>query len=131
MAVTTSLTRLMRLQTRPGSPVKAHYYYNQTQPRNDWAEAEVIALGISADPSTDLVCHRGRTVRQIEFQNVFLGGRMSRFSSEIDQINTAITLAMRDRRLSNAIRQYFNSGVNLTCDPRPMLMLDEPKPDYP
>jgi hypothetical protein len=62
------------------------------------------------------------------FQNVFLGGHASWLASDIDQINTAITLAMQDRRLNNVVGQYFDAGVKLTCDPRPLLVLEEAKP---
>jgi hypothetical protein len=48
--------------------------------------------------------------------------------SDIDSINTAITLAMQDRKLNNVVQQYFDRGVNLTCDPRPLLVLEEAKP---
>jgi hypothetical protein len=65
----------------------------------------------------------------MEFQNVFLGGRGSWLASDIDSINTAITLAMQDRKLNNVVKQFFDSGVNLTCDPRPLLVLEEAKPD--
>ena len=63
-----------------------------------------------------------------EFQNIFLGGQASWFASDIDSINTAITLAMQDRKLNNVVKQYFDSGINLTCDPRPLLVLEEAKP---
>ena len=64
----------------------------------------------------------------MEFQNIFLGGQASWLVSDIDLINTAITLAMQDRKLNNVVKQYFDSGVNLTCDARPLLVLDEAKP---
>ena len=64
----------------------------------------------------------------MEFQNIFLGGQASWLVSDIDSINTAITLAMQDRKLNNVVKQYFDSGINLTCDPRPLLVLEEAKP---
>jgi hypothetical protein len=33
------------------------------------------------------------------------------------------------RKLNNVVKQYFDSRVNLTCDARPLLVLDEAKPD--
>ena len=87
-----------------------------------------IAQGIPPDASADLVFHGGKTVPQMEFQNVFLGGQASWLASDIESINTAITLAMQDRRLNNVVGQFFDSGVKLTCDPRPLLVLEEAKP---
>ena len=64
----------------------------------------------------------------MEFQNIFLGGQASWLPSDTDSIDTAITLAMQDRKLNNVVKQYFDRGVNLTCDPRPLLVLEEAKP---
>jgi hypothetical protein len=125
MVQSSNATRLMRIQARPGSPVEArHYRY----PERGWRQPDAIAGGIPPDPSADLIFHGGKTVPQMEFQNVFLGGQASWVASDIDSINTAITLAMQDRKLNNVVNQYFNSGVNLTCDARPLLVLDEAKP---
>jgi len=127
MVQSSNATRLMRIQARPGSPVeRRHYIY----PERGWAQLEpdAIARGIPPDSSADLVFHGGKTVPQMEFQNVFLGGQASWLASDIDSINTAITLAMQDRRLNNVVQQFFNRGVNLSCDPRPLLVLEEAKP---
>jgi len=127
MVQSSNATRLMRIQARPGSPVeRRHYIY----PERGWAQLEpdAIARGIPPDPSADLVFHGGKTVPQMEFQNVFLGGQASWLASDIDSINTAITLAMQDRRLNNVVQQFFNRGVNLSCDARPLLVLEEAKP---
>jgi len=127
MVQSSNATRLMRIQARPGSPVeRRHYIY----PERGWAQLEpdAIARGIPPDSSADLVFHGGKTVPQMEFQNVFLGGQASWLASDIDSINTAITLAMQDRRLNNVVQQFFDRGVNLSCDPRPLLVLEEAKP---
>src|SRR5262249_3624212 len=127
MVKSSNATRLMRTQARPGSPVeRRHYIYSQRYRAQ--LEPEAIAPGIPPDPSADLKFHGGKTVPQMVFQNVFLGGRASWLASDIDQINTGITLAMQDRRLNNVVKQFFNGGVNLTCDPRPLIVLEEPKP---
>jgi hypothetical protein len=127
MVQSSNATRLMRIQARPGSPVeRRHYRY----PEHRWAELDpdAIAHGIPPDPSADLIFHGGKTVPQMEFQNVFLGGHASWLASDIDSINTAITLAMQDRRLNNVVGQFFDVGVKLTCDPRPLFVLEEAKP---
>jgi hypothetical protein len=125
MVQSSNATRLMRIQARPGSLVEArHYRY----PQRGWAQPDAIAGGIPSDASADLVFHGGKTVPQMVFQNIFLGGQASWLVSDIDSINTAITLAMQDRKLNNVVKQYFDSGVNLTCDPRPLLVLEEAKP---
>jgi hypothetical protein len=97
MVQSSNATRLMRIQARPGSLVEArHYRY----PQRGWAQPDAIAGGIPPDASADLVFHGGKTVPQMVFQNIFLGGQASWLVSDIDSINTAITLAMQDRKLT-------------------------------
>src|SRR5690242_16704405 len=83
MIQSSNVNRLMRIQARPGSPVeRRHYRY----PENRWAQLDpdAIAPGIPPDGSADLVFHGGKTVPQMEFQNVFLGGKASWLASDID-----------------------------------------------
>src|ERR1700732_1285754 len=80
MVQSSNATRLMRIQARPGSPVEArHYRYSEHR----WAqlEPEGVAAGIPPDASADLVFHGGKTVPQMVFQNVFLGGHASWLAS--------------------------------------------------
>src|ERR1700732_5440024 len=92
MVQSSNATRLMRIQARPGSLVEArHYRY----PQRGWGPPDAIAHGIPPDASADLVFHGGKTVPQMEVQNVFLGGQASWLASDIDSINSAITLAMQ------------------------------------
>ena len=81
MIQSSNVNRLMRIQARPGSPVeRRHYRY----PENRWAQLDpdAIAPGIPPDTSADLVFHGGKTVPQMEFQNVFLGGQASWLASD-------------------------------------------------
>jgi hypothetical protein len=118
----------MRIQARPGSPAEQRYYHNSALPKGGWPKPEVIAPGISPKPLDDLIFHGGKIVPQMEFQNVFLGGQASWQASDIDSINSAITLAMQDRRLNNVIKQYFVDIASLACDPRTSVVLEEPNP---
>src|ERR1700732_1054610 len=100
MVQSSNATRLMRIQARPGSLVEArHYRY----PQRGWGQPDAIARGLPPDASADLVFHGGKTVPQMEFQNVFLGGQASWLASDIDSINSAITLAMQDRRVKKVV----------------------------
>ena len=128
MADSSNPIRWMRIQARPGSLAEARHYHKLAQPEGRWAEPAAIADGIPEEPAADLVFHGGKIVPQMEFQNVFLGGQASWLASDIDHINTAIGLAMQDRRLNNVVTQYFKPGDQLTCDPRPLLVLEEPRP---
>lgn len=109
----------MRIQARPGSSVEKRYYYNSALPK---------ASGARANQRDDLIFHGGKLVPQMEFQNVFLGGQAAWQASDIDLINTSITLAMQDAKMNNVVKQYFVGVANLTCDPRESIVLEEPKP---
>lgn len=88
---------------------------------------KAIAPGIDPSPLDDLIFHGGRVVPQMEFQNVYLGGEESWKASDVDSINHAINMAMRDRRMNNVMIQYF-PGATLSCDMRESLILNEAKP---
>jgi len=117
----------MRIQARPGSPAE-RYYLNSGLPQGGWPKPEAIAPGISPRPLDDLIFHGGKIVPQMEFQNVFLGGQASWKASDIDLINASITTAMQDASLNNMIKQYFVDVAKVTSDPRPAIVLEEPKP---
>src|SRR5438552_15755173 len=97
----------MRIQARKGSPVEKRYYNNSALPGGKWPTPKVIAPGIDPVPLEDLIIHGGKTVRQMEFQNIYLGSTTDWSHSDIDSIDMAITLAMQDKRLNNVIKQYL------------------------
>jgi hypothetical protein len=111
MADSSNPIRWMRIQARPGSLAEARHYYRKPAQPEGWTEPGAIAGGIPADASADLVFHGGKIVPQMEFQNVFVGGQASWLASDIDHINTAIGLAMQDRRLNNVVKQYFKPAT--------------------
>ena len=92
MVQSSNATRLMRIQARPGSLVEArHYRY----PERGWEQPDAIARGIPPDASADLVFHGGKTVPQMEFQNVFLGGQASWLASGAAEGPDAVVLRER------------------------------------
>lgn len=116
----------MRIQARKGSA--AERSYNQSAlPGGAWPMPKAIAPGINPAPLDDLVFHGGKTVPQMEFQNIYLGGADSWAASDIDFIDRSIRIAMRDRRLNNVMAQYFPEST-LACESRDSFILDEDKP---
>ncbi|HKU28726.1 MAG TPA: hypothetical protein VJQ54_24865 [Candidatus Sulfotelmatobacter sp.] len=107
----------MRIQARKGSPAEKKYYFGSALPGQRWEMPEEIAPGINPAPLEDLIFHGGKTVPQMEFQNVYLGESRDWAESDIESIDSAITLAMQDRDLNNVMVQYF-PGTNLQCEPR-------------
>ena len=94
--------RPMKVQVRPGSAADRYY------------SARAIADGIAPSPDNDLIFHGGKTVPNMQFQNLYLGGSQSWKESDIASIDKAITTAMEDRRLNNVMVQYF-PGKTISC----------------
>src|SRR5215831_17344150 len=112
----------MRVQVRKGSLAEKHYY-NSALPSGPWPMPKAVAPGVSPAPLDDLIFHGGKIVAQMEFQNIFLGSAADWKQSDIDSIDAASTLAMRDKRLNNVMVQYFHNAT-MSCDRRPLLLLD-------
>ena len=119
--------RPMRIQARQGSLAEKGYYAHSALP-HAWPMPKAIAPGMSPAPLEDLIFHGGKIVPQMEFQNVYLGGAASWKASDIDSIDSAINVAMRDRRLNNVMAQYFHDTV-LSCDMRESIIVDEAQPE--
>jgi hypothetical protein len=117
----------MRVQVRYGSAAQKTYYEKSALPGGAWPMPKAIAPGISPSPIEDLMFHGGKVVPQMEFQNVYLGGDASWKPSDIDSIDRAINMAMRDRRMNNMMIQYF-PGVTSSCDMRESFVLQQEKP---
>ena len=116
----------MRIQARKGSQAEKTYYLNSALPGGAWPRPKAIAPGIDPAPLDDLMFHGGKTVPQMEFQNVYLGETTDYPAGDIDSIDAAISRAMRDRKLNNVISQYF-LGSSMSCDVRSSFVVEEPK----
>jgi hypothetical protein len=117
----------MRIQARKGSVAERRYYTKSALPSGVWPKPKAIAPGIDPSPLDDLIFHGGKVVPQMEFQNIFLGSSAHWKQSDITNINSAIGRALQEKRLNNVIVQYF-PGASVTCDQRPLVVLNDPKP---
>ena len=71
-------------------------------------EPEVIAPGLHPTPAHDLHFHGGKTIRNLNFTNFYVGGPGSWNPNDIQSIDTALTAAMSDQDLNNVMMQYFH-----------------------
>jgi hypothetical protein len=72
------------------------------------AEPEVIAPGLHPTPAHDLHFHGGKTIRDLNFTNFYVGGPDSWDPNDIQSIDTALAAAMSDQDLNNVMMQYFH-----------------------
>jgi len=122
-----SFPQPMRIQARPGSQAERVYFDKSALPGRTFPAPKALAPGIDPAPLADLIFHGGKTVPQMEFQNIYLGSAHDWKASDTQLIDAAITRAMQDKRLNNVMSQYF-PGASLSCDPRPSLKLAEARP---
>ena len=127
MATTYPASVPMRIQARPGSRAERLYFRRAALPDGGWTRPKAIAPGISPAPLDDLMFHGGKVVPKMEFQNVYLGGMAAWAASDIAFIDTAISRAMRNKRLNNVMAQYF-PGATLDCGMRASFVLDQVPP---
>jgi hypothetical protein len=125
---TSPMNRPMRIQARKGSLAEKYYYEASALPGGKLPIPKAIAPGISPAPLEDLVFHGGKIVRQMEFQNIYLGRETDWVGTDRSSIDDAITRAMRDQHLNNVVIQYFHGFPEnkMTCDPRASIVFGEP-----
>lgn len=119
----------MRIQARKGSYAEELYYRNSALPGGAWPMPKAIASGVSPLPLEDLIFHGGKTVPQMQYQNVYCGSAEDWLESDISSIETATASAMRDPRLNRVLEQYF-PGSQVSTEPLEHLLLDEDKPSF-
>lgn len=68
-----------------------------------------LVSGISATPSQDLIYNGGKTIANLQYANLYVGGSQSWNSSDIQSIDTSLNAVMTDSTLNNILSQYFNN----------------------
>src|SRR5947207_9701992 len=70
---------------------------------------EAIAPGLKPTPANDLIFHGGKTIPNLSFVNFYVAGEKGWNSSDIQNIDRALSAAMSDRNLNNVMMQYFKN----------------------
>ncbi len=109
-----TLLHPMRVQVKAGSTADRVYCQKTGLPGNPLPMPKAIAKNIAPSPLRDLLFHGGKTVPNMQFQNLYVGDAKSWKESDIAQIDRAIATAMSDQRLENVIVQYF-PGKRPSC----------------
>ena len=99
----------------------------QKQPPVSSPSADALAPGIGPTPTHNLVFRGGKTIRNLTYQNLFVGGQAAWAASDIQNIDRALAAAMTDARLNMVINQYFNNQA-VSTTPAPLQILPGPKP---
>jgi hypothetical protein len=116
---TTTAPRLTRVVVHPRSAAGAHYRSGR--------EAEARAKGFPAERGLDLHFYGGRTIEQLTFTHVYLGGARAWSPDDVAKIDAALPAAMTDPHLENVIAQYY-ADEKPTSRFEPSRILEEPLP---
>lgn len=103
------LTRQQARAPKPGG-AKAPLVMKSAAARNT-----ALASGVNTSPQEDLKYRGGRTIKDLKFVNIYVGGKAAWDPNDWKMIDKALAAAMADRRLNNVIVQYFgNQPVSAT-----------------
>src|SRR3954452_16280150 len=97
MHTTTAATRFTDVAIYPGTEEGERYRVARI-------------AGFPADPSLNLKRYPGRTIQDLTFTNVYVGGAAAWHPDDIAQIDWALAAAMEDTQLNNVLAQYFPDG---------------------
>lgn len=90
-------------------------------------ESAALAPGFAPHTALNMHFFGGRTIENLTFTHVYLGGQAAWQQDDIDAIDASLSAAMEDAHLNNVIAQYFKDG-NPTAAFKPSRVLEGPLP---
>jgi hypothetical protein len=117
--LTSTAPRLTRVVAHPASAAGAHYRTGR--------DSAARAPGFPAERGLNLRFFGGRTIEQLTFTHVYLGGAAAWRLDDVARIDAALPAAMADPHLENVIAQYYPDGKPTTVF-RASRILAEPLP---
>ena len=101
------VVRPMNVVVARGSPAETHFRSLAALPGAARPDTEALATGLKRTPRHNLKFHGGKTIRDLSFTNLYLGGASSWDAADIKKIDHALAAAMSDKNLNNMMMQYF------------------------
>jgi hypothetical protein len=74
--------------------------------------SDALAAGFHARPDLDLTPRGGRTVADLSFVNLYLGGSSAWDASDRTNIDAALSAALSDEGLESIIAQYYDGPIS-------------------
>ena len=72
-------------------------------------QTSALANGLPPTPQEDLRYRGGRTIQNLTYVNIYVGGQSAWDPQDWKSIDKALAASMSDEHLNNVIRQYFNN----------------------
>ena len=76
--------------------------------RNQAVQNTAITGGFATSPAEDLKYRGGRTIRDLKYLNIYVGGSEVWDANDWKNIDKKLAAAMSDRKLNNVLLQYFD-----------------------
>jgi hypothetical protein len=109
------VVRPMNVVVARGSRAEEHFRALAALPGAAKPSADVLAAGLRRTPAHNLKFHGGKTIRDLTFTNIYLGGASSWNATDMTNIDQALAAAMSDQGLNNVMMQYFaNQSISST-----------------
>ena len=119
--------RPLNIVTAKGSAAERFFLKRAGLPGAEAPEPEAIVPGLRPRRRHDLIFHGGKTIADLTFTNLFVGGSSSWRRSDIHKIDTALAAAMSDEDLNNVMMQYFgNRPISTTFKPSQVVSGSKP-----
>lgn len=98
------------------TPQKAAYSPDMAhQPSSTSGEPITLASGVAANPQQDLKYRGGKTIKDLTYLNIFIGGPTRWNDSDRQWIDYALEAAATDPHLNHVLMQYFD-GQPISAD---------------
>ncbi|MDB5347211.1 MAG: hypothetical protein JWP89_5588 [Schlesneria sp.] len=102
------LTRQAQLPSTGGAKPRK-LTINTSASSADSSQNGALANGLPPSPNEDLRYRGGRTIQNLTWANVYVGGQAAWLNDDWRNIDKALAGAMTDANLNNVICQYFNN----------------------
>jgi hypothetical protein len=103
----------------PDSPAGKHYRTGR--------ENAVRAPGFPSQPGLNMHNFGGKTIENLTFTNVYLGGKAKWSADDIQKIDSSLSASMTDAHLNNVLAQYYKDGKPTSAF-KPSRVLEGPLP---
>src|SRR2546421_3479913 len=114
---------------RPGDPSTAASALNiaHKRPTPGSPSAAALAAGVGPTPDHNLRFRGGRTIPDLTYVNLYVGGQAAWSPADIANIDRSLAGAMTDQLLNGVIQQYFPGPITTTAAPSKVLPGKSPK----
>lgn len=126
VSATSGAIRPMKSALRQGSEAERRHRRRSGRRGGGPQQAQIVA-GLPATPHEDLKYRGGKTIKDLTYINIYIGGKQAWSESDRKNIDWALNGAMTDPYLNHVLMQYYNDQP-VTASYRGSFILDGYRP---